>query len=255
MPPFLRSQARSAAPSHPSAALRPASTERIQALQDFFNARDLMDLDPASESSLNVKNKVAEHDLDKSTQLCGQILVEMSKAKEHDIEAGSAGQDVNMADSDDESSAGVALEEPPCHEPTNWLNIPNELKDMVIEQYILAAIADKSTRPEPKHCGRRDETYLHLRPGQFATWAKEKHYNLGLLRTSIDLRTAASRIVDGLVAQKQDEFKKIAKPMSCGSPTCCHYWTDAAFEKAHLLSLQAFCRGKTAWEGWKQNTE
>jgi len=279
MAPFLRSQARSAAYGPSVAALRPASGERIQALQTVFeeavSARktssrskstaqqhtqtgsaqagevDMMNLNSTPKSSFNAANMAGEHTLDQPMEIYGQILVDMSKAHEDNFEADSAGHDLKMSDADD----AVLAEEPVRHEPTNWLDIPNELKDIVIEQYILAVISDKSTRLKTKRCGQYDFDYLHLYPGQFATWAKQENYKLGLLRASMDIKNAASRIINGLVAQKHDVFMKIARPMSCGSPTCCHYWTDAAFEKAQLLSLQAFCRGKTAWKAWAKNTE
>jgi len=203
-----------------------------------------MESDPASQSYSNVTNNVGEHDLD-------QILVEMSKANEDNRDAAISDHGVEVSKSDDV----VLLEEPVCHQPTNWLDIPNELKDMVIKKYILAVVSDRSTRPETKSCGRYSVRYLHLYPGQFAKWAKQENCKLGLLRASMDLRNAATRIINNLVVEKQNEFKKIARPMGCGDPTCCHYWTDEAFEKARILSLQAFCRGKTAWKAWKQGTD
>jgi len=192
-------------------------------------------------------NMIGEHTLDHPMEMYGQILVDMSKANANNIEAANT----KMSGSADI----VVVGEPAIHEPTTWLSIPNELKDMVIEQYILAVIADKSTRPKDQGCGGPNPAQLHLYPGQFVEWAKQENHKLGLLRASMDLRVAATRIINSLAAEKKKEFKKIQRPWACGNPACCRYWTDAAFEKSRLLSLQAFCRGKTAWKTWAEDTE
>jgi len=225
------------------------ASQRVQARQD-----DLIDLESSIETSINTTNMVGEHTLDHSMEMCGQILVSMSKSNEEHTEAASKCYDTKTLNSADVLSAAT-VEGPVCHEPTTWLSIPNELKDMVIEQYILAVITDKSTRPKDQGCGGPNPAQLHLYPGQFADWAKQENHKLGVLRASMDLRVAATRIINNLAAEKEKEFKKIERPWSCSNPACCRYWTDAAFEKSRLLSLQAFCRGKTAWKVWAEDTE
>jgi len=220
----------------------------VQAHQD-----DLIDLESSIETSINTTNMVGKHTLDHPMDTCGQILVNMSKSNEEHTEAASKCYDTKTLNSADVLSA-AAVEGPVCHEPTTWLSIPNELKDMVIEQYLLEFVSDKSNRPSTKHCGVNDARYLHLYPGQFGTWAKQENHKLGLLLASMDLRESAERIINRLIAERQDDFRKVKEPMSCGRPTCCHYWVDASFEKARLLSLKAFCGGQKAWNAWRKET-
>jgi len=145
MPPYLRSQARSAAFGPSVAALRPASGERIQALQAVFEEAvpagktssksnrsaqqhtsasaeahedDLIDMNSQIESSSNSTNMVGEHTLDHPKEMYGQILVDMSKVNEDNTEAASKCYNDKIQD-----SAAVPCSHFPrtCHPRTNHL--------------------------------------------------------------------------------------------------------------------------------------
>jgi len=145
MAPYLRSQARSAAFGPSVAALRPASGERVQALQAVFEeavpARKtssksnrsaqqhtsasaeaheggLINVDSRIVSSSNSTNMVGEHTLDHPKEMYGQILVDMSKVNEDNTEAASKCYNDKIQD-----SAAVPCSHFPrtCHPRTNHL--------------------------------------------------------------------------------------------------------------------------------------